>query len=335
MSQTNKENNDIAFLNTIRKHTILTILYIIFVNILILMVNIIVKIISIGYNIISNKTYSHESLQEFSDDIIRESIKQIDKMETNKDINVKKCNFKYQCVSLGGGGYKVTQYIGYILYALKYDLIDDNTQFIGSSLGSCCAVIAIILYNQYKYNNKTINDTMIHLLSQTILHSIYARLNFFHLPLIGNWWSIWEKNTLIPMLYNDVINIKMFNNDKLHIISTKLFPYPTKVTFNKFKSIKQLIQYLSFSCMIPFWSFSYPFLYFNGNCYVDGGFVDLIPNGLSTNICKNIIIYNYSANTKRTFFPLKTKQDYINDIITGYIKCKEITTNNCETLGLF
>eukprot|EP01084_Bolivina_argentea_P035920 66496_1 len=90
--------------------------------------------------------------------ILKRCITEFDKIDNcNMNDNIK-LKSKYDCIVFGGGGYKTIQYIGYLMYLLKHDLIDENTKFIGSSLGSCCSVIAIIAYDIYtKHKTKNIN----------------------------------------------------------------------------------------------------------------------------------------------------------------------------------
>ena len=231
---------------------------------------------------------------------------------------MKKPNFQYDCIIFGGGGYKTSQYIGHCFYLLNNNLINENTKFIGSSLGSFGCILSIIAYKMYHKDKELTN-----LMSSLLSHCIESRLNM--IKLCGNWWNKFEK-TLNEILVN--IDIDLFNNNKVEIVTTKILPIPSKKIFNKFKNKMELLNCLKASCMIPFWSNNYPLFYFKNNFYADGGFVDLIPKPPQiqnkTNI--NLTIYNETV-WYRTFVPLLNEDDYVQDIIKGYLKCKALTEN--------
>ena len=256
--------------------------------------------------------------------ILKQCLDAFDKIESEQDENdLIKYNFKYDCVVFGGGGYKTIQYIGYLAYLLKHDLIDENTKFIGSSLGSCCSVIAIIAYDIYCKNGKRKlknNDKLLNLLSYLLIHCMSSRINI--LSLFGNWWNKFHAS-LNEILHKFDVDMKLFENEKLEIVTTKVFPLPSKQIFNKFQSKIDLLNCLCASCMIPFWSSNSPLYHWKNNYYLDGGFTDLIPQ---PSIKNSLIVYN-DAVWYRTFVPFLNQDDYVNDIVNGYIKCHKLAQN--------
>ena len=327
--------SDVQALDVVRSSKFLTVIYITLVTSIVLLVNItcrFIRLLSMCRKCdFSNQltTVSSESVNKIIETCLIEFDK-IDKMDSiaNK-FELPKKKFCYEYIAMAGGGYKTSQYVGFLAYCMQHNLIDENTKFIGSSLGSCCSVLAIIAYSMHNPQIKfSENKKLVELLSQVLIHTIEARLNIFYV--CGNWWNMWEKKTLKSIILqncNDNDVEKMFNNDRLHIICTKVFPYPTKMIFNKFSNVKELIDCLRASCMIPFWSFNIPMLFFRSNFYLDGGFSELIPKGYSDKKYKNLIVYNQTV-WYRTFIPLKTKQEYVDDIVKGYIKCKHMSHKN-------
>eukprot|EP01083_Nonionella_stella_P286745 975946_1 len=323
--------------SSIRDSKAFIIFYILSTSLIIALVNLISKLIALVKGIV-NKNVS----RSIPLNILKRAIEECEKIDANAIHGDCKSHghTKYDCVVLGGGGmfhhimhalchlstsisgYKTVQYLGHFLFLLNHDLIDEHTKFIGSSLGSCCSVVAIVAYEVYKNTGKRIknNEKLLELLSYLLVHTIEARLNIW--TLVGTWWNAFQVS-LTEILWNFDIDMNVFDDGKLEIVATKLFPVPSKQIFNTFGSKTELLDCLKASCMIPFWSNNYPSFYWKNNFYVDGGYSDLVPSP-KANV--NLVVYNDTV-WWRTFVPMLHEEDYVQDIVTGYRRCAELARN--------
>ena len=310
-------------MDNLKRYRLFVILYIIVAMISVFVVNVIFQLLRCINREIEKSVSPAVPLK-----IWQRCMDEFDKIdvENDKDL-ISKSTMKYDCVVFGGGGYKTIQYTGYLAYLLKHDLIDENTKFVGSSLGSCWSVLTIIAYDSYVKEGKEMrnNDKLFQLWSYALVHTIEARMNL--VSLFGNWWDNFQ-NLLKEILFDTDkfhVDISLFDNDKLEIVATKIFPLPSKQIFNKFEDKMDLLNCLCASCMIPFWSINSPVFYWKDkdNYFVDGGFTRLIPKGKSK---RNLIVYNGTV-WYRTFVPFINEDDYVQDIVAGYIKCKQLARN--------
>eukprot|EP01084_Bolivina_argentea_P165591 287658_1 len=133
--------------SSIRDSKAFIIFYILSTSLIIALVNLISKLIALVKGIV-NKNVS----RSIPLNILKRAIEECEKIDANAIHGDCKSHghTKYDCVVLGGGGYKTVQYLGHFLFLLNHDLIDEHTKFIGSSLGSCCSVVAIVAYEVYK-----------------------------------------------------------------------------------------------------------------------------------------------------------------------------------------
>lgn len=141
-------------------------------------------------------------------------------------------------IAMSGSGWLLPFYLGAIKALKKHNLITPESKFAGTSGGSLCALIACV--------DLPVEDALQIVINLSKNKSFKQNI------------SEGMRKNIKDMLIGDEEKILKLCNDRLFVTTTKVWPNPKSsvIITSQYKSIDHIIDTVSASCFIPFYSSS-------------------------------------------------------------------------------